>query len=65
MPDGFEGELFGKTGSCVLENSEHGWFTGFMHRDDKAWVFAVNVIGTGQWGWQARDIAIKVLDKVD
>ena len=65
LPDDFQGELYGKTGSCVSENSEHGWFTGFMHRDGKAWVFAVNVTGAGQWGWQARDIAIKVLSNIE
>lgn len=64
LPDGFEGELYGKTGSCVLEDSEHGWFTGFMYRDGRAWVFAVNVIGTGKWGWQARETAIKVLSNI-
>ena len=65
MPEGFNGDLYGKTGSCVTEDSEHGWFAGFMHRDGSAWVFAVNVIGAGQWGWQARDIAIKVLGEIE
>lgn len=65
LPEGFEGELYGKTGSCVSEHGEHGWFTGFLHRDGKTYVFAVNVTGNGQWGWQARDIAIKVLSNIE
>jgi beta-lactamase class D len=64
LPDGFRGELFGKTGSCVGPEGEHGWFTGFLHRGDQRWVFAVNVKGDGQWGWQARKIAVRVLDDI-
>lgn len=62
LPEGFEGELFGKTGSCVGEETDHGWFTGFYHRDGHRYVFAVNVKGRKEWGWQAREIAISVLN---
>jgi bla regulator protein BlaR1 len=64
LPDDFRGELYGKTGSCVGPKGEHGWFTGFLHRGDQRWVFAVNVKGDGQWGWQARKIAVRVLDDI-
>ena len=64
LPDGFEGELYGKTGSCVGAETHHGWFTGFYHRDDRKYVFAVNVKGEEQWGWQAREIAVSVLNEL-
>lgn len=61
LPAGFEGELFGKTGSCIGEETDHGWFTGFYHRDGRRYVFAVNVKGRDEWGRQARDITLNVL----
>jgi beta-lactamase class D len=61
MPDDFNGQLYGKTGSCVDGEVDHGWFTGFLRRDAKSFAFAVNVIGEGQMGWDARKIAIRVL----
>ena len=64
LPDGIEGEVYGKTGSCVGKETDHGWFTGFYHRDGKRWVFAVNVKGKEQWGWHARGIALNVLNNV-
>ena len=42
----------------------HGWFTGFFHRFGQEYVFAVNVKGEKQWGWEARTIAIKVLHEM-
>ena len=64
LPGDFRGKLYGKTGSCVGPEGEHGWFAGFLHRGDQRWVFAVNVKGDGQWGWQARKIAVRVLDDI-
>lgn len=61
LPEGFQGDLYGKTGSCVTPQGDHGWFTGFYHRGDEAYVFAVNVKGKKEWGWQARSIAVEVL----
>lgn len=61
LPEDFEGELYGKTGSCIGTDTDHGWFTGFYHRGDEAYVFAVNVKGKKEWGWQARSIAVEVL----
>lgn len=62
LPEGFSGDLYGKTGSCVGEEGDHGWFAGFYHRDGRRYVFAVNVKGEKQWGWQAREIAVNVLN---
>jgi len=61
LPKDFSGDLYGKTGSCVAPSGDHGWFTGFLHRDGQAYVFAVNVTGEAMWGGQARAIAIEVL----
>jgi len=38
-----------------------GLFTGFLHQGEKEYVFAVNVRGKDQWGWQARTLLIDVL----
>lgn len=62
LPEGFDGELYGKTGSCVTPEGHHGWFTGFYHHDGSDYVFAVNIKGEKQWGWQAREIAVAVLN---
>ena len=66
LPDGFKGSLYGKTGSCVevAGHREHGWFTGFLHRGKQRYVFAVNVKGDGQWGREARKIAVKLLNDI-
>lgn len=64
LPEDFQGDVYGKTGSCVSAEGHHGWFTGFYHHDDKRYVFAVNVKGEKQWGWQAREIAVSVLNKL-
>ena len=61
MPDDFNGQLYGKTGSCVDGEVDHGWFTGFLRRDGKSYTFAVNVIGENQMGWDARKITIRML----
>ena len=62
LPAGLAGAVYGKTGSCIGEPVDHGWFTGFYHRDGRQYVFAVNVKGKKQWGRQAREIAVKVLN---
>lgn len=64
LPENFRGAVYGKTGSCIGAETDHGWFTGFYHRDDEQYVFAVNVKGKKQWGWQARDIALEVLNNL-
>lgn len=61
LPAGFRGELYGKTGSCTGPEGDYGWFTGFLLRDGRTYVFAVNVKGQGQWGVDARRITIEVL----
>lgn len=65
LPEGFEGELYGKTGSCIGDETDHGWFTGFYHNDEHRYTFAVNVKGKNEWGWQAREIAVNVLADLD
>ena len=64
LPEDFTGAVYGKTGSCVGPETDHGWFTGFYHRDDQQYVFAVNVKGKKEWGWQAREIALNVLNNL-
>jgi beta-lactamase class D len=61
LPAGLRGELYGKTGSCSGPKGDYGWFTGFLERDGQTHAFAVNVKGEGQWGADARRIAIEVL----
>jgi beta-lactamase class D len=62
LPEGFSGDLYAKTGSCIGAETDHGWFTGIYRRGPDSWVFAVNVKGKEQWGWQAREIAVEVLN---
>jgi beta-lactamase class D len=64
LPEGFDGELYGKTGSCISPDGDHGWFTGFLHRGGNRYVCAVNVKGEEQMGWQARTMALKVLQDI-
>ena len=64
LPEGFKGQLYGKTGSCIGPQGGHGWFIGFFHRDEQKFVFAINVKGENQAGWQARAIAIEVLQDI-
>jgi len=61
LPAGLAGAVYGKTGSCIGEPIDHGWFTGFYHHDGRQYVFAVNVKGENQRGWQARTIALEAL----
>lgn len=61
VPTGLRGELYGKTGSCAGPKGDYGWFTGFLERDGQTHAFAVNVKGEGQWGADARRLAIEVL----
>ncbi|NNJ64677.1 MAG: class D beta-lactamase [Xanthomonadales bacterium] len=61
MPEAFEGALYGKTGSCRSEALDHGWFVGFLHRGEDRYAFAVNLVGEDQWGWNARQLAVRVL----
>ena len=64
LPEGFSGKLYGKTGSCISPAGDHGWFTGFLHRGDQEYVFAINIKGEKMWGPQARSIAIDVLQNI-
>lgn len=64
LPADFKGELYGKTGSCISPGGDHGWFAGFLHRDGDQYVFTINIKGKEQWGWQARTIAINVLQDI-
>jgi beta-lactamase class D len=64
LPEDFNGELYGKTGSCIGPDGDHGWFTGFLHREDQEYVFVINIKGKNQTGWQAREIAIEVLQDI-
>ena len=64
LPDGFNGELYGKTGSCISPEGDHGWFTGFLHRDDQEYVFAVNIKDVHPGGPKARAIAVEVLQDI-
>jgi beta-lactamase class D len=61
LPDGLDGAVYGKTGSCIGKPVDHGWFTGFYHHDERKYAFAVNVKGDNQRGWQARTIALEAL----
>jgi len=61
LPEDFEGELYGKTGSCIGGEVDHGWFAGFLHRGEDAFTFAVNIKGEGKMGWDARKIILRVL----
>jgi beta-lactamase class D len=64
VPEGFRGTLYGKTGSCPMPGDDHGWFVGILERDGAATIFAVNVIGEGRWGPDARRIAIRMLQQL-
>jgi beta-lactamase class D len=64
LPESFNGALYGKTGSCISPAGNHGWFTGFLNRDDQEYIFAINVKGEKAWGLQARAIAIEVLQDI-
>jgi beta-lactamase class D len=61
LPEGFSGELYGKTGTCITSGGGHGWFTGFLHRDDNEYIFAVNLKSESSRGWDARTLAIEIL----
>lgn len=63
-PEGFTGEVHGKTGTCVSPEYNHAWFTGFYYRDDEKYVFTVNVKEEGARGGDARAIALDVLQAV-
>jgi beta-lactamase class D len=64
LPDGFSGDFYGKTGSCIYREEDHGWFVGLLHRGDEDYVFAVNLKGKGQGGPQARAIAVEVMKDI-
>jgi beta-lactamase class D len=65
LPEGFRGTLYGKTGSCVMPEQDHGWFVGWLERDNDQVVFAVNIIGKNKWSTDARRIALKMLQNLD
>jgi beta-lactamase class D len=60
LPEGFSGELYGKTGTC-RGPANHAWFTGFLQRDEQRYVFAVNLLGEDERSWDARALIIEVL----
>jgi len=60
LPEGFSGELYGKTGTC-RGPANHAWFTGFLQRDEQRYVFAVNLLGETERSWDARSMIIEVL----
>ncbi|MEJ8567624.1 penicillin-binding transpeptidase domain-containing protein [Elongatibacter sediminis] len=64
IPEDFRGTLYGKTGSCPMPGSDHGWFVGIVEREEDTLVFAVNVIGENRWGPEARRIAIRMLQQI-
>jgi len=64
LPEGFSGELYGKTGTCLDADGGHGWFTGFLHRDGEEYIFAVNLKSDDPRGWDARAIAVEVLKDI-
>jgi beta-lactamase class D len=64
LPESFSGALYGKTGSCSGPEGDHGWFTGFLHSEEGNYVFAVNVKGPGKNGWDARKLAVDVLQEL-
>ena len=63
LPADFHGRLYGKTGSCSVPGRDHGWFVGWLERGQDTLVFAVNIIGEGLWGADARRIAVRVLQE--
>jgi beta-lactamase class D len=62
------GTLHGKTGSCKGADGkdDHGWFIGWIdwHSSEKnpatSW-FVVNITSQQAWGWNARPIALQLL----
>ena len=64
LPEGFSGELYGKTGTCITPEGGHGWFTGFLHRDGNEYIFAVNLKSENPMGWDARKMAIEILQDI-
>ena len=61
LPTDFQGNLYGKTGSCPMPGEDHGWFVGWLDRGNETLVFAVNIIGEGLFGPDARRIAVRML----
>ena len=64
------GTLHAKTGSCVgavESDPDHGWFIGwidweknFERNPSTSW-FVINITGDKAWGWEARSIALQLL----
>jgi beta-lactamase class D len=64
-----DGRLFGKTGSCLGDETtgrpSHGWFVGWFDSGTQArpvttW-FVINIRGDEAWGLEARRIALEIL----
>jgi beta-lactamase class D len=51
----------GKTGSDRGPGPDLGWWVGWVERDQRSYVFAINVSGDGTWGPQARRAAERTL----
>jgi beta-lactamase class D len=54
----------GKTGSGRRDEQDEkalGWFVGHVRKNDRQYVFAVNITGKGAYGKEARKIAEEVL----
>lgn len=69
-----KGLLHGKTGSCRGNEPgqpDHGWFIGWIDwasgnpaNPVTSW-FVVNIRGTNAWGWNARPIALQLLEDLN
>ncbi|MFT5139181.1 MAG: beta-lactamase class D [Lysobacterales bacterium] len=67
------GTLHAKTGSCRGASGsvpDHGWFVGWIdwekniQRNPASTWFVINIIGEDAWGWNARPIAIELLQEL-
>lgn len=66
-----EGTLHGKTGSCLgaknQHQPDHGWFIGWVDwngtstRAESTTFFVINITGDQAWGWEAKKIALEIL----
>jgi beta-lactamase class D len=66
------GTLHAKTGSCLGPEGaglDHGWFIGWVDWDKKTernpavTFFVINIVGDEAWGWNAKPIAMKLLEE--
>ena len=47
-------EYHGKTGSCTVDGTSHGWWVGFVRRGEQSSVFAANIVGKDATGMKLR-----------